>query len=141
MFGFLKRLTRNRYVSALINFFKYSILVLIVPPIINYAALNREQAIMAEHGFPYDVGFGQKLFLSCKGKGLPTILMDSPVGLNSDIWLPLQEKLSVLTKVCVYDRAGLGMSERPHEPAQNKSEEAVSKARLQRGQEFTIERF
>lgn len=65
--------------------------------------------------------------------------MDSPIGLNSDLWLPLQEKLSELTKVCVYDRAGLGLSERPFEIPQNNSEK-LSKPKIQRGQEFTIER-
>ena len=65
--------------------------------------------------------------------------MDSPIGLNSDIWLPLQEKLSGITKVCVYDRAGLGLSERPFELPVNQSEK-VPKAKIQRGQEFTIER-
>jgi hypothetical protein len=142
MFGFFKCLTRNRYVSALIKFVKYGLLMIIIPPIINYAALNREQAIMAEHGLPYDVGYGQKLFLSCKGQGLPTVVMDAPMGLNSDIWLPLQQMLSAITKVCVYDRAGLGMSERPLEPSPNKSDTAATtKAKLHRGQEFTIERF
>lgn len=66
--------------------------------------------------------------------------MDSPIGLSSDIWLPLQEKLSEVTKVCVYDRAGLGLSERPFEIPSNQSEK-VPKAKIQRGQEFTIERY
>ena len=50
-------------------------------------------------GLPYDVGHGQRLFLSCKGKGTPTVVMESPIGFNSDFWLPLQLKLSDLTKV------------------------------------------
>jgi hypothetical protein len=31
--------------------------------------------------------------------GVPTIIMESPIGVNSDIWLPLQEKLSKISKV------------------------------------------
>lgn len=65
--------------------------------------------------------------------------MDSPIGLNSDIWLLLQEKLSEITKVCIYDRAGIGLSERPFEIPENSSEK-IPKAKIQRGQEFTIER-
>lgn len=65
--------------------------------------------------------------------------MESPIGLSSDIWLPLQEKLSTITRVCVYDRAGLGLSERPNDPPTNKSEK-VPKAKIQRGLDFTIER-
>jgi hypothetical protein len=33
--------------------------------------------------------------------------------MNSDIWLPLQENLKKITTVCIYDRAGLGMSDPP----------------------------
>ena len=66
--------------------------------------------------------------------------MDSPIGMNSDIWLPMQLKLSQLTKVCVYDRAGLGLSERPNDPKDNKTVNGTSKTKIQRGQDFTIER-
>ncbi len=63
--------------------------------------------------------------------------MDSPVGLSSDIFLPIQEKLAKLTKVCVYDRAGLGLSERPIDPKEPNNN-ATKKARIHRGQDFTI---
>ena len=46
----------------------------------------------------------------------------------------------LIVKVCVYDRAGLGLSERPYEIPVNKSEK-VPRAKIQRGQEFTIERM
>jgi hypothetical protein len=64
--------------------------------------------------------------------------MDSPIGMNSDIWLPIQDKLSKITKVCVYDRAGLGMSERPLDSKDKNSNN--TKAKVQRGQAFTLER-
>jgi len=62
----------NKYVHSLINFFKYSIIIFIIPPIINYAAISREMSVLADHGLPYDIRMGQKLFLSCKGEGIPT---------------------------------------------------------------------
>ena len=68
----VKTFLNNKYVTALINFFKYATLICIVPPILNYAAINRELKVVGSHGFPYDVGGGQKLFLSCKGSGVPT---------------------------------------------------------------------
>lgn len=46
----------------------------------------------------------------------------------------------LLYKVCVYDRAGLGLSHRPFEPVTNKSEEKP-KPKVNRGVEFTVERF
>lgn len=69
---FLKNLISNRFVSFIISFLKYGTLFCIIPPLLNYAALNREAPIMATHGLPYDVASGQKLFLSCVGKGVPT---------------------------------------------------------------------
>ncbi|RUS72499.1 hypothetical protein EGW08_019727, partial [Elysia chlorotica] len=53
------------------------------------------------------------MFLSCRGKGLPTVVLDAPTGMSSDVWALVVDKLQEHTKVCVYDRAGLGFSERP----------------------------
>jgi hypothetical protein len=66
-------------------------------------------------GLPYDIGYGQKLFLRCRGHGVPTgismktfrkcrkafcvVILDAPTGMNSDIWLPLQESLQTKTTV------------------------------------------
>lgn len=69
---FIKDLFSNRFVSLFLNIIKYGSLLCIIPPLLNYAALNRESPYMSSHGLPYDVGSSQKLFLSCKGKGLPT---------------------------------------------------------------------
>lgn len=63
---------QNKYINSFISFLKYGLLICIIPSLLNYAALNREYPVMGSHGLPYDVGSGQKLFLSCKGKGLPT---------------------------------------------------------------------
>ncbi len=65
-------LINNRYVRSVLSFFKYLCIICVVPPIINYAAINREISAISNHGLPYDVGLGQKLFLSCKGTGVPT---------------------------------------------------------------------
>ena len=69
MFSLLEILFKNKYILSFLNFLKYAIVVCIIPPLLNYAALNRETPVLGEHGLPYDVGSGQKLFLSCKGKG------------------------------------------------------------------------
>jgi hypothetical protein len=93
---------KNVYVRAFLSMLKYGTILCIVPAIINYAALNQEQAALNTHGLPYDIGFGQKLFLSCKGKGLPTVITESPIGMTSDLWIPLQEKLAEITKVNIF---------------------------------------
>ena len=39
------------------------------------------------------------MFLSCNGSGFPTVLLDAPTGMNSDVWAILSSKLSSLTRV------------------------------------------
>uniref|UniRef100_A0A3B5QAQ6 Si:dkey-122a22.2 n=1 Tax=Xiphophorus maculatus TaxID=8083 RepID=A0A3B5QAQ6_XIPMA len=104
---------RQSYSSILINFGKCLLLIVIVPPFLNYASLQREgQMLLPKDGQMVDVGLGQKLHLLCKGRGKPAVILDAPTGMSSDVWVHVQEKLSSLTKVCTYDRMGLGFSKR-----------------------------
>jgi len=47
----------------------------------------------------YDIGWGQKLYLSCKGSGAPTVILDAPTGLTSDAWGLVVEKIAKYTRV------------------------------------------
>lgn len=67
---------------------------------------------MPKDGQIVDVGTGQKMHLLCKGQGKPVVILDSPTGMSSDIWFHVQESIAALTKVCSYDRMGLGFSKR-----------------------------
>ncbi len=62
-----------------------------------------------------DVG-GYKLYYSCSGQGSPTVLMDAGLGETSSTWNRVQPEVAKLTRACVYDRAGLGRSERGPTP-------------------------
>lgn len=62
-----------------------------------------------------DVG-GHKLHLDCRGEGSPTIVMDAGLGGSSLDWSLVQPELARTTKVCTYDRAGMGWSEAGPEP-------------------------
>jgi pimeloyl-ACP methyl ester carboxylesterase len=95
-----------------IGVLKVVILVIIVPPFLNYASLQRESASLRPHDELHDGPRGNKLFMNCSGKGLPVVMMDTPGGYSSDVWLLVQANIAKFTKVCVYDRAGLGFSER-----------------------------
>jgi len=77
----------------------------------NYAGLRQERDHLTKNITQFDVGFGQKLFMSCLGEGRPTVILDAPTGATSDVWLSGQLQLASVTRVCVYDRAGLGWSE------------------------------
>ena len=54
---------------------------------------------------------GRQMRLDCTGTGAPTVVIETGLGSTSTGWLLVQEKLSALTRVCTYDRSGLGWSE------------------------------
>ena len=61
-----------------------------------------------------DVG-GYRLYVNCVGKailGSPTVCMDAGGFDSSAAWNMVQPGIARFTRVCVYDRAGLGRSER-----------------------------
>jgi pimeloyl-ACP methyl ester carboxylesterase len=64
-----------------------------------------------------DVG-GFRLAIHCRGKGSPTVILESGGGSNSGSWWGVEPKVAKTTRVCSYDRAGLGNSEarRPAKP-------------------------
>ena len=44
--------------------------ILVGPPLLNYATMMRErQLLKPENHTLYDIGFGQKMYMSCKGHG------------------------------------------------------------------------
>lgn len=51
-----------------------------------------------------------KLYTIIKGEGSPTIIFENALGGTASFWDPIQTKLSELTKVLTYDRAGIGKS-------------------------------
>ncbi len=61
-------------------------------------------------GRQVDVG-GYHLFVDCEGTGTPTVLLDAGLGNPSSVWSAVQPGVSPFTRVCRYDRAGLGGSD------------------------------
>ena len=51
--------------------------------------------------------------MGCSGYGPPTVIFDAPTGQSSDAWVLIAPEVAKIARVCVYDRAGLGYSERP----------------------------
>jgi pimeloyl-ACP methyl ester carboxylesterase len=54
---------------------------------------------------------GRQMRLYCTGTGSPTIIIETGLRSSSLAWQLVQPKLSKLTRVCTYDRSGLGWSE------------------------------
>jgi pimeloyl-ACP methyl ester carboxylesterase len=62
-----------------------------------------------------DVG-GYRMHINCTGTGSPTVVLDAGAGGSSLDWNLVQPALSETTRVCSYDRAGLGWSDAGPEP-------------------------
>jgi pimeloyl-ACP methyl ester carboxylesterase len=62
-----------------------------------------------------DVG-GHQLHIACDGQGLPTVVLDAPAAGLSAAWGRVQPEVAGATRVCSYDRAGLGWSEAREQP-------------------------
>jgi pimeloyl-ACP methyl ester carboxylesterase len=55
---------------------------------------------------------GHGMFIECKGEGEPTVILDSGLGVDStSTWAAVRPKVAELTRVCLYDRAGMAASE------------------------------
>jgi pimeloyl-ACP methyl ester carboxylesterase len=54
---------------------------------------------------------GRTMHLNCTGSGSPTIVLEAGSGGDGLVWGGIQPALSRTTRVCSYDRAGLGWSE------------------------------
>lgn len=57
-----------------------------------------------------DVG-GYQLHLYCTGQGTPAVVLDAPAVTMSAAWSRVQTAVAKVTRVCSFDRAGLGWSE------------------------------
>jgi hypothetical protein len=74
-----------------------------------YQAIATE---LAERAYPppgemVDVG-GYSLHIHCVGQGSPTVVLDAGSGEMSAQWVRVQQEVSGTTRVCAYDRAGMG---------------------------------
>ena len=56
--------------NILLALLKWLLFVVALPPILNFGALqNERQQLLKENTTMFDIGFGQKLYMSCEGKG------------------------------------------------------------------------
>ena len=62
-----------------------------------------------------DVG-GYRLHLNCTGSGSPTVVIEAGWGDSSASWGWVQPEVAKTTRICTYDRAGMGWSEASPQP-------------------------
>ena len=86
------------------------LLVILVGATYQGVATALERRRFPHPGRMIDVG-GHQLHLYCVGQGAPTVVLEAPATTMSWVWAWVQPELAKTTRVCSYDRAGLGWSE------------------------------
>jgi pimeloyl-ACP methyl ester carboxylesterase len=69
----------------------------------------KSRAVIGEPGRLYDVN-GHWLYIQCAGAGEPTVILEAGYGADRRSWDQVEPGLQRTTRVCSYDRAGLGFS-------------------------------
>jgi pimeloyl-ACP methyl ester carboxylesterase len=59
---------------------------------------------------------GQMMHINCIGQGSPIVIFELGVGSSSAAWSEVHKQVSLFTRACAYDRAGLGYSEPTDQP-------------------------
>ena len=59
---------------------------------------------------------GQMMHINCIGQGSPIVIFELGVGSSSAAWSEVHRQVSLFTRACAYDRAGLGYSEPTDQP-------------------------
>jgi pimeloyl-ACP methyl ester carboxylesterase len=76
---------------------------------------TRERRFHPMPGQLVDIG-GYKLHIYCTGQGSPTVILDAGMGDSFMSWHKVQPEIAKFTRVCSYDRAGLGYSDSSPRP-------------------------
>lgn len=75
-----------------------------------WLATRRELAATPMPGRLVDIG-GHRLHVWCTGEGAPSVILESGLGGSSVDWGFVQPEIAKFTRVCSYDRAGMGYSQ------------------------------
>lgn len=75
----------------------------------------RDRRFNAMDGKLVDVG-GREMHIKCAGEGSPVVVLDSGLGDTHLSWHKVQPEIARFTRVCSYDRAGLGYSDASPRP-------------------------
>src|SRR5215211_732179 len=87
----------------------------VIGAIYQVVATQIDQRTYPPPGEMVDVGT-HTLHINCVGRGSPTVILEAAnLGMSAH-WVRVQQQLAATTRVCAYDRAGMGWSEAGPEP-------------------------
>ena len=105
----------RRIGMALVGLIVALLVLAVAGAIYQTIATERAERAYPPPGEMVGVG-GYSLHINCVGQGSPTVLLDGGSGEMSADWVLVQREVSGTTRVCAYDRAGMGWSEMGPEP-------------------------
>jgi pimeloyl-ACP methyl ester carboxylesterase len=86
-----------------------------VPPTNTPVPTTEEEVAPPEFEGKVDMG-GYELYLHCVGAGSPTVVLEAGYDDTAETWALVRPEVAKFTRVCSYDRAGLGRSDPGPEP-------------------------
>jgi pimeloyl-ACP methyl ester carboxylesterase len=87
------------------------VLILVAGLVFQWCATRLDERRYPMPGVMVEV-HGHRMHLDCRGEGSPTILLDAGLGDSASTWALVQPEVAKFTRVCSYDRPGLGWSEK-----------------------------
>jgi pimeloyl-ACP methyl ester carboxylesterase len=101
--------------KALLWLVAFLLLLAVVGAVYQAVATRRAESAYPPPGEMVEVG-GHELHIHCAGRGSPAVVLEAASGATSAQWVRVQQRVSETTRVCAYDRAGMGWSEGGPEP-------------------------
>jgi len=95
------------------------IAVLVVGGLYENISEARERRFHPMPGQLVDIG-SYKMHIYCAGQGSPTVILDAGMGDSFISWHKVQPEIAKFTRVCSYDRAGIGYSDSSPRPSTSK---------------------
>jgi pimeloyl-ACP methyl ester carboxylesterase len=103
-------MTRTRILHGLLAVIAGLLLLGLVGAVSQSVATSRDRRAYAPPGEMIKVA-GHRLHLHCTGHGSPTVILEAGnLGMSAH-WVRIQQEVARVTRVCSYDRAGMGWSD------------------------------
>ena len=87
-----------------------SVVAAVLGFVYQWETTRRDLAATPPPGQLVDVG-GHRLHLWCIGSGQPVVIHDSGIGGDALAWTDIKPEIASFTRICTYDRAGMGYSD------------------------------
>ncbi len=101
---------RRWTIRILVGLFGLIVVTALTGATYQWFATRKDLAATPPPGHLVDIG-GYRLHLWCTGDGAPVVILDAGLGGTSAGWGFVQPEVARFTRVCSYDRAGMGYSD------------------------------